>query len=274
MKTLAIVTLLLVSQFSFGQRLEKVWTSAPDFRMPESALYEPDLGVVFISNIGEVMGSKTGDGFISKMDLSGNITELEWVTGLNDPKGQAVFGGKLYVSDMDELVVIDIEMAAISEKYHAPNAQFLNDVAVDKQGRVFVSDMKDQRIYVLADGDFASWLHDEKLENVNGLWSEAGKLYAGNDAVWEIDIHTKAMKALFHGTIEVDGLKPLGDGNFIFSNWPGRIFISNDSEVILLHDSTKEEQKTADIEYIPSMNLLLVPTFFGNTVDAYKLIVP
>src|SRR5690606_14262487 len=148
------------------------------------------------------------------------------VTGINDPKGQAVLNGKLYVADMNELVVIDIENAQVIKTYPAPNAKFLNDVAVDDTGQVIASDMQDQRIYILADGVFGSWLNNENLENVNGLWCEKGKLYAGNEAIWEIDIKTKEMKALFHGAIEVDGLKPLGDGNFIFSNWPGRIFIS------------------------------------------------
>ena len=272
MKILIATTLLIITQISIGQKLEKIWTSATDFRTPESAHYEPKLDVVFVTNIGEVMGTKTGDGFISQMNLDGKITNLKWVTGLNDPKGQAVLDGKLYVTDMDELVVIDIEKAQVIKTYPAPNAKFLNDVAVDNKGQIFVSDMQDQRIYILADDVFESWLHNESLENVNGLWSEKGKLYAGNEAVWKIDIKTKKMKALFRGAIEVDGLKPLGDGNFIFSNWPGRIFISKSNKVIKLLDSTKEEKKTADIDYIPSKNLLLVPTFFDNTVVAYKLV--
>jgi DNA-binding beta-propeller fold protein YncE len=272
MKILIATTLMIVSQYSIGQKLEKAWSSTTDFRIPESALYEPKLDVVFVANMGEVLDTKTGDGFISKMNLEGKITNLKWVTGLNDPKGQAVWDGKLYVADMNDLVVIDIKKAQVIKTYPAPNAKFLNDVAVDDKGQVFVSDMKDQRIYVLADDVFESWLNNENLENVNGLWSEKGKLYAGNEAVWEIDIKTKEMKALFHGAIEVDGLKPLGDGNFIFSNWPGRIFISKDNVAIKLLDSTKEKQNTADIDYIPAKKLLLVPTFFGNTVEAYKLV--
>jgi hypothetical protein len=37
--------------------------------------------------------------------------------------------------------------------------------------------------------------------------------------------------------------------------------------------STKEQgSNTADIEYLPNLNLLLVPTFFKNCVVAYKLV--
>jgi hypothetical protein len=34
---------------------------------------------------------------------------------------------------------------------------------------------------------------------------------------------------------------------------------------------TNESSQTADIGFIPEENLVLVPTFFSNKVEAYKL---
>jgi len=122
-------TTLFLIFFSFAlatnaQQLEKLWTSAADFQTPESALYNAELDIVFVANMGQVRDTKNGDGFIAQMNLKGEITNLKWLTGLNDPKGMAIYNGKLYVADMDELIVIDIEQAKVVNKYLAPNAKF------------------------------------------------------------------------------------------------------------------------------------------------------
>jgi hypothetical protein len=41
--------------------------------------------------------------------------------------------------------------------------------------------------------------------------------------------------------------------------------------VIKLLDTSEVEINTADIDYVPGKNMVLVPTFFTNRVDAYKL---
>lgn len=271
MKTILFLTIFSLALAANAQQLEKLWTSAPDFQTPESALYNAELDMVFVANMGQVRDTKNGDGFIAQMNLTGEITKLNWVTGLNDPKGMAIFNGKLYVADMDELIEIDLKQAKVVKHYPAPNAKFLNDVTVCKNGMVFVSDMRDQRIYALVDGKFESWLHNDNLQNVNGLWAEGGKLYAGNASVWEIDIKTKAMNELLVETQGIDGLEKLENGEFIFSNWAGRIHVSKQQKVITLLNRAENQQNTADIDFVPHRNLVLVPTFFGNTVEAFTL---
>jgi hypothetical protein len=60
------------------------------------------------------------------------------------------------------------------------------------------------------------------------------------------------------------------NGEFIYSNWPGRIFVTKGTESIKLLD-TVDKKHTADIDYVPGKKLVLVPTFSGNSVEAYKL---
>ena len=78
------------------------------------------------------------------------MQDAEWVKGLNAPKGLVLSGDKLYVSDVDQLVEIDVNSGAVTNSFNAEGAQFLNDTAVDADGRVFVSDMLTDSIYVLA----------------------------------------------------------------------------------------------------------------------------
>lgn len=253
-----------------SQSLEKLWSTTNKLETPESILYSELYNVAFVTCMGSDRNTKNGDGYIAQINLKGEIINQSWVSGLNDPKGMAIWQGNLYVADMNELVIVDIETASIIKKYLVNEAQFLNDVTVTANGVVFVSDTRDQRIYVYQDKEFKSWLHNPNLENVNGLWAEKGNLYAGNASVWEIDIETKEMKQLFDETGGIDGLETIGDGNFIFSNWGGKIYVSNNGKVVKLID-TSDQKNTADIDYIPQKTILLVPTFYGNSVDAYQL---
>ncbi|MDA3928665.1 MAG: hypothetical protein PF541_06865, partial [Prolixibacteraceae bacterium] len=251
MKISILLLILVVAISSNAQTLEKIWSSDAELKTPESVLYNAEFDVAFVANMGAERTPNDGDGFISQMNLDGKITKLKWLSGLNDPKGMAVWEGKLYVSDTKELVVIDIKTATIEKKYPIAKAKFLNDVTVCKNGMVFVSDSHDQHIYVLHEGTFKLWLMDEKLAGVNGLWAEAGKLYAGNSSVWEIDLSTKEMKELFNGTGGIDGLETIGNGNFIFSNWGGKIYVSDNGKVVKLIDNSEQKLNTADLDYIP-----------------------
>ena len=61
-------------------------------------------------------------------------------------------------------------------------------------------------------------------------------------------------------------------GRFLFSDWKGNIYlVDKEKNIEKLLDLTAEQKNAADIEFIPSEKLLLVPTFSANTVIAYKL---
>ena len=271
MRTLALFTLMIIALQSNAQQLTELWSTPQTLKVPESILYNAGLDLAFVACMGEEHNEKTGDGYIAQINLDGEIVNESWLSGLNDPKGMAIREGKLYVSDMNELVVIDIENAAVDTSYLIPDASFLNDVTVCGNGVVFVSDSHEQHIYALKDSTFSLWLNDPKLEGVNGLWATGGNLYAGNNSVWAIDPKTKSIAQLFSGAGGIDGLETIGNRNFIFSNWSGRIYISDNGKVIKLLDTSEIEINTADIDYVPGKNLVLVPTFFTNRVDAYEL---
>ena len=61
-------------------------------------------GTIYVANIeGDPVG-KDGKGSISIIGKDGTITNQNWVTGLNAPKGMGITNGMLYVTDIDELV--------------------------------------------------------------------------------------------------------------------------------------------------------------------------
>lgn len=272
MKTSMLLLLLLATCTTFAQKLEKIWSSANELKTSESVLYNAEFNTIFTSCMGtENNDINDQDGFIAQLNLEGKITNLHWITGLNDPKGMAFFDGKLYVTDKTELVVIDVKKGKIEKKIPS-DAVFLNDATVTSDGVVFASDMMGKSVYALINGKFGMWKHDERFSYLNGLWAENGKLYAGNNSLWEIDIETKEIKELLTDAGGIDGLETIGNGNFIFSNWGGKIYVSDNGKIIKLIDISEAKGHTADLDFIPATKMVLVPTFFENNVDAYKLV--
>jgi len=61
-------------------------------------------------------------------------------------------------------------------------------------------------------------------------------------------------------------------GNYLVSHWEGQVYrISPDGEVVELLDALPLGWNTADFEYLPEENLLLIPTFMDNRVRAVRL---
>lgn len=275
MKTILIGLTLILGigiYSSKAQKLEKVWETTAELKTPESVLYDDVRDVIYVANINGDPSEKDGNGFISQLNSDGSEKELHWIKKLNAPKGMAVWEGKLYVSDIDQLVEIDIEKGKVVKKYDAPGAIFLNDVAVCMNGMIFVSDNRAVKIYVLHNGEIKVWMEGKPFQSPNGLMTEKGKLYVGDVNIFEVDILTQKINTLIEDTGGVDGLEKNNDGNFVFSNWPGRIFIHKNGETIQLLDSTEEEINTADIDFALKYDRILVPTFFDNHIVAYKII--
>ncbi|MCB0668742.1 MAG: hypothetical protein KDC80_23120, partial [Saprospiraceae bacterium] len=60
--------------------------------------------------------------------------------------------------------------------------------------------------------------------------------------------------------------------SYLISNWNGEVYeITADWKKHMLLDTKSMNKNAADIEVIAAKNLLLVPTFFGNTVAAYNI---
>ena len=255
------------------ERLEKLWVSRPELKIPESVLYDGERNVIYVSNIDGKPSDADGRGFISLLGPDGKVREREWVRGLDAPKGLGIYGDHLYVSDIRSLVVISIPEKKIIARHTAPEAVFLNDVAVAPDGTVYVSDMGASAIYRLKKGMFVRWLADKKLNGPNGLFVEGDYLLAGlQDRIVRIDLRTKEISDYILHTGSIDGLEADGRGNYLISDWKGHIYrVNTRGEKLLLLDTTPINMQAADIDLVPGSSTLLVPTFGNNRVVAYRV---
>lgn len=265
-----------------------VWETEAVFKNPESALFDAERNVIYVSNVdGDAMG-KDGHGFISRMTPDGHVTDLEWVTGLNGPKGMALVGGRLYVADIDTLVEIDIDAGTVSHRYPVSDAQFFNDAAADSAGTVYVSDTMTNRIHRLYNGVFENWIEGSQLEGPNGLFAVGNKLLLGTWGVMKGGFATEVpghIKVIDIATREVtdfgsdkpignmDGIALMADGSVIATDWmAGSLMtIAPDGTVRQLLDLN---QGSADLEYLMNGSIAIVPMMADGKLVAYHIAEP
>ena len=256
----------------------KIWETPPLLIDSESALYDDQRNLIYVSSINGDPSKKDGNGYISKVSLDGKIIEKEWISGLNAPKGLGRVGNNLYVADIDSLVEIDITSGKVTNTLPVEGAKFLNDVATAKDGTVYISDSNSNRILAYKNNTLSVWLESEELAGINGLYPEEDHMKI---AIWkgshygQVDYSnkqlTKHVTSLFPGN-GADGIVPDGMGNYFISDWNGYVvMINSDMDVTPLIDTRKKEIRSADIDYIIDKKILLVPTFPDNKLMAYKI---
>jgi len=255
------------------ERLVKVWETDSIFKVPESVFHDEKNDVLYIANINGQPTEKNEKGFISKLSLRGELIHFYWIVGLNAPKGMGKHKEKLYVTDIDRVAEIDLKENTIEKYYPAESAQFLNDIAVDKKGNVYISDMTANKIYRLRKGKLEIWLESEELKSPNGLFYDGKALLVGIDgAVLKVNIKKKSISTFIKDTGRIDGLEAVGPKNFVISDWAGHVhLIYPKKEKLQILDTTPIEKNAADIEFIIKKQMLFVPTFFDNRISAYML---
>ncbi len=248
------------------------WKTDTLFTGSESTLYDPSGDVIYVSSGNTNSGEKDNDGFISVINTDGTVRDLKWVEGdLHAPKGMAILQGKLYVTDIDAVKVIDLASATIEKVIPVENAVFLNDVATDGQ-QIYFSDMRANTIYALTtDGDYTAIVTD--APNVNGLEHYDGHLYAlDKDGLKKFSDDGNYTQELINAEVTGgDGLVILNDSTFVASRWHGEIFLVRGNETTVILNTQAEKSNTADIGFVPGKNLVIVPTFLKNEVAAYEL---
>jgi len=276
-KNLVIATSLVISSYSV--ELTKQWETKPILKVPESVYLDNNKNLLYVANINGKPTAKDGNGFISILDLNGDIKTLEFAKGLDAPKGMDIYENKLYVSDIDKLRVIDLSSGKILKSYHIKEAKFLNDVVVSDDGVIYVSDFspKNKAIYKIINKKIIKWLDEKQLlgQRPNGLWLEKSSLVIGTKggSIFKSDLKTKKIKVYkaHIGVNGIDGILPFDENSYITSDWAGRIFISDMKSSKKILDNASKKINAADIWYDRETKRVYVPTFFDNRIICFEV---
>jgi DNA-binding beta-propeller fold protein YncE len=267
-----------------SDQIQKLWETPAQLKAPESVFYEPTENVLFVSNIDGKPEEKDGQGFISKISSSnGTVIELNWVTGLNAPKGMAASSdsSKLYVADITDLVEIDIVNGQITNRYNAPGSAFLNDVVSDEQGNIYVSDTGTNATYKFDSSNrslLQIWLQNTELNSPNGLYvdNSTNKLVVVGDSLILVDLENKTISDLGEQVpiASLDGIEAdTSERLYYVTDWAaGKVYAVNSDGTDYKTLIDLQKQGTADLEFIADKRIVVIPLMQDNKLVAYRIL--
>lgn len=263
-----------------------LWTLDKGLAQPESAYFEPTTQAIYVSNVQGAPSDKDGKGYISKVGVDGKMLVEKWIDGLHAPKGLHSFNKTLYVTDIDALVSIDLTTGKILKRLEIPEAKFLNDIGIDSDGNVYISDTLGSQVYLVKDGKASVWLTDKEVSFPNGLLVHDQELVV---ASWGegMDIKTWEVKTL--GKLVAYDLKskekmeltkqPLGNLDGLENDGSGGYYVSDHVAGLVYHVEADGAANAilggfkgaADIGMIDGKSVILVPRMGEDKLTAYDL---
>ncbi|MBV1910262.1 MAG: GTP-binding protein [Kangiellaceae bacterium] len=272
-----------LSAASSYKKLTTAW-EAIGFKMPESVVYDAKRDQYYVSNVNMSPMAQDNNGSIGLIRNHGKDVTVEWISGLSSPKGMDLQGNKLFVADVKELVVIDVEKSKIIARYPAPESGLLNGLAIGN-GEIFVSDWMGNAIYKLGTHGLEIWLSSKELDFPNGLYVKDEYLYIGSwgrnpkpdfttettGGLKRISLKNKKITSITSGSdwMNVDGLHSNGSGKWLLTDFiAGKLLLVNEAGKIE-HTYTLEPS-AADFFYVKEKGLVVVPYLMGQKVVAYK----
>ena len=268
-----------------------------NFRGPESVRYDPDQDVYFISNINGGMSARDGNGYIMRVSAGNTADATIFVQSgrggitLDAPKGLALHGDTLWVTDIDQVRGFDRRTgAAVATVDLRPeHAGFLNDIAVGPDGALYLTDtgirveprgripIGGDRIFrigagtavtVVAAGDSLHWPNGLGWDSRHSRWIVAP--FADLVSyVLTLDGAGLRRIGVAGSRGQFDGVEVLPDGRLLVTSW-------GDSAVYLVTDSSSRRVisglvSPADLGLDTRRNVLAVPMPNRDRVEYWAL---
>lgn len=281
LSAVAVAASVFIGQAYAGPARE-IW-KVSGFKTPESALYDKAHQRLIVSNINGAPDAVDGNGYLSLISLDGQIIKMDWASGFDGPKGMAIVGNKLFVSDITKLRIVDLDTGKIVESLAADKAVFLNDVAASGNGDVFVTDMLANRIYRYSGGKIELWLESADLKSPNGIIVDGNRLVVGS---WGAGIHADFSTDEQGGLVSVDlaskAVTPFPKATRFANvdgivNFAGRIYLSDPVKGALYEIVEGQSPRLAaqfkpgDVDIGSNDDTIFVPMMYEGELLAVKV---
>lgn len=247
---------------------------------PESVAVGPD-GAWYVSSFGKF--DVKGDGAVFRIDPDKGTREV-FAGGLDDPCGVIFAGGTLWVADRRGVYRVSrgkTELVFAEKQFPRP-LHFLNDLATDPSGKLYVSDTGDSTshgaVFLLVPGKRPTAVSGS--DTAGGAASANGLFRAGRDTLYVVGYHSGTLsvtdghgswKTLATGLGAPDGIEPAaGNAFYVSDNVGGDLFWvprAGGSPAKLASGL----QSPADLVVDRARGVLLVPENSGNRLSVYRL---
>jgi sugar lactone lactonase YvrE len=262
----------------------------PNLQGPESARYDTDLDVWFVSNVNGDAGKKDNNGYISRLRPDGTPYTLKFIEGgkrgvtLNAPKGLAINGDTLWVADIDFARAFNKRTgAAIANVNISGRAKFLNGAAVGPDGSIYMTDTGvifgskgevshpgPDQVFRISKGSATPALTSPKLQGPNGItWDSRQKRFVIvsflGKGIFAWKPGSSDIDSIGAGPGQQDGVAVLADGRVLVTSW-------TDSSLFVIEQGKSRKvasgiSSPADIDVDPKDSRVAVPQLMANKVQ-------
>lgn len=267
------------------------------FGFPESVRYDPDQDVFFVSNMAGPGSLKDGNGYIVRVN-AGNLDHADvFIQGgsngavLDAPKGMALRGDTLWVTDIDVLRGFHRRTGAplATIDLRSQRAVLLNDVAVGPDGALHVTDtgiaMTDKGV-IYQGGDRIFRIGPDRAVSVvaqgpalgrpNGItWDPDGGRWIVvsfdpfRSEVYALRPGESTRTVLARGQGKFDGVERLADGRLLVTSW-------SDSAVLVVDGDRTGRMirglwQPADLGVDTRRGRVAVPLALQGRVDVWEV---
>ncbi len=274
---LALSFVIVMSSTDTYSQLTKVWETESVFMAPESVVFDSIRNCLYVSHYNDEGGFKRTENLlhnecISKLDINGNIQKYKWIDSLHNPTGITIFNDKLYIVEREGVTIVNIENQKVENQIPVFGAVFLNDIVVDIDGTIYISDTFKPCIHRIKDKKSEIWYSDSLLNSPNGLLIENNRLLVGNrgnENLLSISLPDKTTKIIANELSDnIDGIKKYNNGYLL--SWKSELYILNQGNKKVLYELDNKNDFLADFEYIKELNLIIIPQLISNKVIALK----
>lgn len=264
-----------------GQDFNSVHFSVDGFDGPEAVRYDEELDVYFVSCF---VGATSGDanGYVSKVSSSGEILDLNFMTGTEEypfdaGRGMFITGDTLWVADHAGVHYFDkkkgTQLGFVDFTKFEPG--FINDITRSADGTLYITDTGKRAIYRINGQLEAELVQSDLPVAPNGIttlpsgelaiapWQDGPDIYQFNTETDMLSVYGTA-----EGSDNYDGIEYFEGGLITSTQLDSslHLMINGNDEVFI-----KVPGRPADIAIDPTRGIVAVPYVALNRVDFWKL---
>ncbi len=278
---------LPLSKTTYNKWIEQLnaLPSSP-FDAPDQSVWHSESKSWFVSNLGGGISlEKDHYGWITRLDANGKIINPFWI-GLEErmhaPSGMVATDEFLYVCDRDGVYKIDIAKRKITKFYPIPQGKFINDIAMAKNGDLYVSDFFANRIYKIDQKSsiVEVWIESERLEAPDGLYMDDDQLIVASwgilnepgtfntskkGDVLKIDLKTKKINIIAKEVGNLEGITK-AENFYYITDWAAGKLLKVHAETGAISEKIKGLTNPTDPGYAKELGVISFPQHTGNQV--------
>jgi hypothetical protein len=262
------------------------------FATPESVLYDAAGDRYLVSNINGSPNGVDNNGYISELLPDGTIKTPKLIAGgeknvkLDAPKGSAIVGKELWVTDISVVRKFDLKTLEPKGDIALPDSTFANDIAVAPDGKVYVADSSvkpgpkgfdalggDQVLVIDKTGKAKVLAKSKDLGGPNGLFLGPKGLLVNtllSNEVYGIGPKGEKIDVVKLPNGGLDGLLVVGD-QLIATSWGASAIYRGKLGGTSFEPIVQNVKGPADVGWDSKRSRLLLPRFLDDVIEVYEV---